>query len=76
MADDVTLDLTGMRCPLPIVRINNACRSLPAGGHLSFLADDPAFPLDIQAWARRTGHVLQLQPADDGLHRGRVTRAS
>lgn len=74
MTDDVILDLTGMRCPLPIVRINTYCRTLPAGVPVSFIADDPAFPLDIEAWARKTGHVVQLQPSLDGRHRGVVVR--
>ncbi len=67
------LDLRGVRCPLPIVRLNNRLKTLEHGTTVSFRADDPAFPLDVQAWARRTGHDLTWHDVE-GTFEGTVTK--
>lgn len=62
------LDLSGLRCPLPIVRLNAAAKALADGAELEVLATDPAFELDVQAWCRRTGNaLLELQKTPAGL---------
>lgn len=53
-----SLDLSGLRCPVPIVKLNAAIRELAPGAGLEVRATDPAFELDIQAWCRRTGNTL------------------
>lgn len=73
---DQALDLRGVRCPLPIVRLNTSIKAVEPGEQLAFVADDPAFPLDVQAWGRRTGHTVILDPPADGCVRGTVTRAA
>lgn len=57
-APGTVVDARGRACPLPIIDAARAARSLPAGAHLTVLADDPAALLDIPAWCRMTGHVL------------------
>ncbi|MCW5619693.1 MAG: sulfurtransferase TusA family protein [Burkholderiales bacterium] len=58
MSETMTLDLTGMKCPVPIVRLNTEVRQVDIGMQLEALSDDPAFELDVKAWCRRTGHEL------------------
>ena len=41
---DVTLDLRGLNCPLPILRARKALRALPPGSALEVFADDPLSP--------------------------------
>ena len=53
-----TVDLRGLKCPTPIVRLNEEFRALDAGAELLAVASDRAFELDVQAWCRRTGHHL------------------
>jgi tRNA 2-thiouridine synthesizing protein A len=53
-----TIDLRGMKCPAPIVALNNETRDFPAGEQFEAVADDPAFELDVKAWCRRKGHEL------------------
>ncbi|MCA9265217.1 MAG: sulfurtransferase TusA family protein [Planctomycetales bacterium] len=55
---DQVLDCKGMNCPMPIVAINKAVKSMSAGQRLEILATDLAFKLDLEAWARRTGHKI------------------
>lgn len=63
-----SLDLSGLRCPLPIVRLNTAVKALVPGAELEVTATDPAFELDVQAWCRRTGHVLiELRKTPESL---------
>ncbi len=67
-AATAALDLTGLRCPTPIVRLNAAFKELPVGACLAVRATDPAFELDVQAWCRRTGNsLLGLDKSPDGL---------
>lgn len=53
-----TLDVRGLRCPLPVLRANKALRGLAAGDTLTVLASDPAAPKDFVAYCETTGHVL------------------
>ena len=53
-----TLDARGKSCPLPIVLIAKALRSVDAGQSLLIQADDRAFPEDVRAWCRKTNHEL------------------
>lgn len=63
------LNLTGLRCPLPIVELNRAIKQMSLGEELQVIASDPAFPLDVEAWCRRTGQLLlSLQEQDGRYH--------
>lgn len=42
-ADITELDVSGMSCPLPIVRFAKAMRSLPKGSLIRITGDDPFF---------------------------------
>jgi len=52
------LDCRGMRCPMPIVKLSMAIKSLDAEAELTVTADDPAFRPDLEAWVRKTGNDL------------------
>jgi len=52
------LDLTGLRCPVPIVRLMKAVVQLEPGDEIRASANDPAFEADVAAWCRKTGHLL------------------
>ncbi len=52
------LDCTNLRCPVPIVRISQTVKTLAVGDRLRVQATDPAFRPDLEAWTRRTGHLL------------------
>ncbi|MFO1318109.1 MAG: sulfurtransferase TusA family protein [Burkholderiales bacterium] len=52
------VDLRGMRCPGPIVRLNTEFRQLATGTEVEVVASDPVFELDVKVWCKRTGHAL------------------
>ena len=68
-ASITALDCTGLRCPMPIVKLGLAIRSLASGARVEVRADDAAFEPDLRAWARQTGHAIVE------LDAGPVTRA-
>lgn len=59
---DLELDLTGLLCPLPIIRMSQKITSVPVGGVMKMTATDPGTLADIPAWTRSTGNqVLKYQ---------------
>ena len=53
-----SLDVTGLKCPLPILRAKKALAQLQGGDVLTVLATDAGAPDDFAAFCRQTGHVL------------------
>ena len=62
MADTATgakvLDLRGLLCPLPVVKIAQAIKAVAVGETVEAVATDPGVLADIPAWARSTGNEL------------------
>jgi tRNA 2-thiouridine synthesizing protein A len=52
------LDTRGLKCPIPIIRLSAALKTLPVSGELTVLADDRGFPPDVRAWCDKVGHEL------------------
>ncbi len=48
----ITLDCLGQRCPLPVIALARAIRTVAVGDVVRVLADDPAAANDIPAWCR------------------------
>ena len=67
-----TFELSGMRCPMPIVQLNRIVAGLAGGEEFEVTADDPAFALDLPAWCRRTGHEVVSLGNDSGVIRAVV----
>ena len=61
------LDLTGLKCPLPILRAKKALAAMQAGQVLSVRATDPGAPDDFAAFCRQTGHRLLASESDGGV---------
>lgn len=55
---DLTLDVKGLNCPLPILRAKKALKDVPMGGTLQVLATDPGAVKDFEAFCRTTGNEL------------------
>ncbi|MGI9142897.1 MAG: sulfurtransferase TusA family protein [Fluviibacter sp.] len=65
---DRQLDVSGLKCPMPILRTKKALADMASGEVLEIRATDPATKDDFAAFARQTGHVLlQILPVDDCL---------
>ena len=66
---DMTLDLRGLHCPLPVLRAKKALRALAPGSVLEVLADDPLSPVDFEAFCAASGDALVESVERDGVFR-------
>ncbi len=67
MTDETeTLDALGLLCPLPVLKARKRLKSLPAGGLLRVLADDPAAIIDVPHFCSEAGHTLVSQDTMNG----------
>lgn len=55
---DVSLDCSGLKCPMPVLRAAKALRGMAAGQVLSVTATDKAAPKDFQTFCTEGGHAL------------------
>lgn len=67
MDSEIVIDATGLRCPLPVIRMEAALRRLPAGGRVRISADDPVAAVDIPHFARQAGWRCERLPGPEGV---------
>lgn len=53
---DEALDALGLRCPLPVLKLEARLRALAAGTRLAVRTDDPVATLDVPHAALSGGH--------------------
>ena len=53
-----TLDLKGLVCPIPIVKVAQAIKEIQSGEMLEAFATDPGVLGDIPAWCKTSGNEL------------------
>lgn len=53
-----SLDLKGLLCPLPVVKLSKAVKEVEIGQIVEAFATDPGVMADIPAWCRTTGNEL------------------
>ena len=64
--DDETLDLTGLKCPLPALMTRRALAQLAAGTKITVLASDPLAVVDIPHMCAEEGHKIENVTTRDG----------
>jgi tRNA 2-thiouridine synthesizing protein A len=72
---DTTLDLRGLRCPLPALKTRKALTRLAAGDRLVVECTDPLSTLDIPNLLNQTGDVLEGSENQPGLFVFRIKKA-
>ena len=75
MTDPMTLDLTGLKCPLPVLKARRVIKDMSAGAELVVLADDPAAPLDFDHFCQTGGHQLVESLASGGVFTMRIVKS-
>lgn len=61
-----SLDLTGLKCPLPVLKARRQLGQM-TDGVLEVTADDPAAPLDFEHFCDTAGHQLLRNDAAGGI---------
>jgi tRNA 2-thiouridine synthesizing protein A len=69
------LDLSGLKCPLPVLRTRKALRFLQAGDRLAVTCTDPLASIDVPNLIRETGDVLEDQRQDGAKWRFVIRKA-
>ncbi|MBJ6124682.1 sulfurtransferase TusA family protein [Microvirga splendida] len=55
------LDLSGLKCPLPVLRTRKALHGLQPGDRLKVICTDPLAGIDVPNLIRETGDILEDQ---------------
>lgn len=64
--DAIALDLRGLKCPLPVLRVRKALIVARPGTLLVVECTDPMAAIDLPNLVRETGDVVELQGDADG----------
>ena len=60
-----TLDLKGLSCPMPVVKISKGIKEVEVGEVIEAQTTDPGSLTDVPAWGRTTGHEI-LETSQEG----------
>jgi tRNA 2-thiouridine synthesizing protein A len=60
-----TLDLTGLKCPLPALKTRKALKGLGPGDQLEVHCTDPMAVIDIPNLIRETGDRIEIRERAD-----------
>jgi tRNA 2-thiouridine synthesizing protein A len=64
-----SLDLKGLLCPMPIVKMAKAIKEVEVGEVIEAYASDPGVMADIPAWSRSTGNeLITIEKLDKQFH--------
>lgn len=67
MEVDKELDVTGMNCPMPLLKAKKAINEMNGGQIVKVLATDPGSVRDFQVFAKQSGHQLLDSGVDDEI---------
>jgi tRNA 2-thiouridine synthesizing protein A len=61
---ETTLDLSGLLCPLPVLKTRRHLSAMRSGDVLKVVATDPMAALDMPHFCNQQGHTLLEQVQD------------
>lgn len=68
MPADETLDLTGLKCPLPALMAKRAMKKSAPGTIVEIVADDPLAAIDLPHMCRQEAiEILQIERDGDSV---------
>lgn len=70
-----TLDCQGLLCPMPIIKLAKAIKSIAVGDSIEMLATDPGSIPDMEAFQKQTGHKILSSGQQGAVYRFVVQRA-
>ena len=63
---DLDLDLRGLLCPMPMVKVSQNISNVEVGGVIRAVATDAGAMADIPAWAKSTGNEVLKAEKEGG----------
>ena len=73
-ANDETLDLSGLLCPLPVLKAGKRLRAMQQGAVLRVIATDPMSTIDMPHYCAEQGLRLLEQEEANGIFTFRIER--
>lgn len=73
---DILVDARGLKCPLPVLKLEKALAGAKPGGRVIVLATDPVARIDIPLYCRQQGHDLAMDETVDGAMRFAVVKTA
>ena len=70
-----SVDCRGAICPIPVIKLSAALKTVGVGAIVELLATDPGTVADLEAYQRQSGHRLLEHSEADGVFRFLVQRA-
>lgn len=71
---EITLDLSGLLCPLPVLKARKRLNAMASGAVLVVIATDPMAAIDIPHFCNEQGHRLESQSTDGNILTFRIKR--
>lgn len=71
---ETTMNLRGLKCPLPALRVKKMLSSLKSGDLIVAECTDPLTVVDIPNLLRQTGDVLESKAEADGVLTFRIRK--
>ena len=62
---DKTMDLKGLPCPMPVVKVSKGIKEIEVGQILEAVTTDPGALADFPAWAKTSGNEILKTDQDD-----------
>lgn len=66
LAVDHILDVSGHKCPIPVLRLRRALEKYAAGTVVALKATDPMTLIDVPNFCREAGHLIEDVEESDG----------
>jgi tRNA 2-thiouridine synthesizing protein A len=73
---DKVMDLKGLPCPMPVVKVSKGIKEISVGQVLEAQTTDPGALADFPAWARTTGNEIVKTEQTNGVIRFYIRRKS
>ena len=70
------LDLSGLKCPLPVLRTRKALHAMQPGSLLRVVCTDPLAGIDVPNLIRETGDILEDQRQENATISFVIRKAS
>ena len=71
---EITLDVSGLQCPLPVLKARKRLEALQSGNVLKVVATDPMSAVDMPHFCNERGHTLLEQTNEAGTFIFRIKR--
>ncbi|MBL8791731.1 MAG: sulfurtransferase TusA family protein [Rhizobiales bacterium] len=71
---ETVLDVTGLLCPLPVLKARKRLEAMASGAVLSVIATDPMSAIDMPHFCNEQGHVLLSQQQQGQSFHFRIKR--